>query len=327
MVSHQVPARGYCCDYPLVPYYFPILYPFWFFTVRVPSILMYLSFIVYYPMRKAKNYPFVGRGSTIRVQCAFARSGHHRHRLPPPPSSVRAVPPIPIKPSTSRSQRKVSLSSLACSSLAVSCHSSGAMSISHIGRNINALKLAQRAASPWLASARAAPVAASHIRIATPQPQFGTVSHGNSNNLRTSLPTNALRHFSSVEERKANDADGDDDGGPVARVKKMTNAELADLSTVPGWDLVHNPPRRNPRGALVGTVVSDKMQKTVNVAVDRYKIIPIYRKRWKFTRKFMAHDEHEVCNVGDLVMIVPCQKISRHKHFMVREIIRPKGQL
>ena len=42
---------------------------------------------------------------------------------------------------------------------------------------------------------------------------------------------------------------------------------------------------------------------------------------------FMAHDEHEVCNMGDLVMIVPCQKISRHKNFMVREIIRPKGQL
>merc|ERR1719464_1924915 len=122
----------------------------------------------------------------------------------------------------------------------------------------------------------------------------------------------------------------DDDGGPIAgpvKFKNMSNKRLADMSAIPGWNLVHNPPRRNPRGALVGTVVSEKMQKTVNVAVDRFKMIPKYRKRWRFTRKFMAHDEHEVCNEGDLVMIVPCQKISRHKHFMVREIIRPKGQI
>eukprot|EP00804_Cyclotella_cryptica_P028631 CCRYP_008159-RA/>CCRYP_008159-RA protein AED:0.43 eAED:0.43 QI:0/-1/0/1/-1/1/1/0/133 len=130
----------------------------------------------------------------------------------------------------------------------------------------------------------------------------------------------------------SSDATDDDDGGSVtpinAALSSMTNVELAEMSTIPGWNLVHHPPRRNtPRGALVGKVVSDKMQKTVNVAVDRYRIVPKYRKRLRFTKKFMAHDEHEVCNVGDLVMIVPCQKISRHKHFMVREIIRAKGQL
>lgn len=126
------------------------------------------------------------------------------------------------------------------------------------------------------------------------------------------------------------DDEDEADGGPVpgsSEFEKMSDRQLADMSTIPGWNLVHNPPRRNPRGALVGTVVSDKMQKTVNVAVDRYKLIPKYRKRWRFTKKFMAHDEHEVCNTGDLVMIVPCHKISRHKHFMVREIVRAKGQL
>jgi len=139
------------------------------------------------------------------------------------------------------------------------------------------------------------------------------------------MPT---RNFSSMETATIEN----DDGGPVtggfdATLKEMTNEQLADMSTIPGWNLVHNPPRHNPRGALVGKVVSDKMQKTVNVAVDRYRIVPKYRKRLRYTKKFMAHDEHEVCNVGDLVMIVPCQKISRHKHFMVREIIRAKGQL
>jgi small subunit ribosomal protein S17 len=107
----------------------------------------------------------------------------------------------------------------------------------------------------------------------------------------------------------------------------MTNEDLADTSTIPGWNLIHSPPRKFPRGALVGTVVSDKMTKTVNVAVDRYRIVPKIRKRVRYTRKFMAHDELEVANTGDLVMITPCHRLSKHKHFMVREIIRPKGQL
>lgn len=111
-------------------------------------------------------------------------------------------------------------------------------------------------------------------------------------------------------------------------VKNMDNNELSDITTIPGFTtLIHSMPRNNttPRNALVGKVVSDKMQKTVNVAVDRYKIIPKYRKRKKYTKKFFAHDEHEVCHEGDLVMIVPCHRISRHKHFIVHEIIRRKG--
>lgn len=111
-------------------------------------------------------------------------------------------------------------------------------------------------------------------------------------------------------------------------IKSMTNEDLNDVTTIPGFTtLIHSMPRNEltPRNALVGRVVSDKMQKTVNVAVDRYKIIPKYRKRMKYTKKFFAHDENEVCATGDLVMIVPCQRISRHKHFMVHEIIKRKG--
>ncbi len=124
----------------------------------------------------------------------------------------------------------------------------------------------------------------------------------------------------------------DDDGGPVVQedlldFSSMTNEELADPTTIPGWDLVHCPPRSMPRGALVGTVVSDKMDKTVNVAVDRFRIVEKYRKRLKYTRKFLAHDEAELSKIGDTVMIVPCQRISKNKHFMVREIINAKGQL
>jgi small subunit ribosomal protein S17 len=110
-------------------------------------------------------------------------------------------------------------------------------------------------------------------------------------------------------------------------IEEMTNEELMDTSTIPGFHLIHSPPRKFPRGALVGTVVSDKMQKTVNVAVIRYRAHPKYKKRFKYTRKFMAHDEMEVARMGDVVMITPCHKITKNKHFMLREIIRPKGTI
>lgn len=108
---------------------------------------------------------------------------------------------------------------------------------------------------------------------------------------------------------------------------RMTNEELMDTSTIPGWDLIHSPPGKMPRGALVGTVVSTKMQKTINVAVKRFRVVPKIGKRVTYTRKFMAHDENEAANLGDLVMITPCHKLSKMKHFLLRKIVRPKGQL
>mmetsp|Transcript_26922 Transcript_26922/g.41718 ORF Transcript_26922/g.41718 Transcript_26922/m.41718 type:complete len:199 (-) Transcript_26922:116-712(-) len=198
------------------------------------------------------------------------------------------------------------------------------MSISLIGRQLSSLRLVQRAVAPSLAATQSA------VPTMMPEASLRLMSSPQTTNNHTSQFTLCMptRNFSSMETATIEH----DDGGPVtggfdATLKEMTNEQLADMSTIPGWNLVHNPPRHNPRGALVGKVVSDKMQKTVNVAVDRYRIVPKYRKRLRYTKKFMAHDEHEVCNVGDLVMIVPSQKISKHKHFMVREIIRAKGQL
>mmetsp|Transcript_26040 Transcript_26040/g.29792 ORF Transcript_26040/g.29792 Transcript_26040/m.29792 type:complete len:203 (+) Transcript_26040:156-764(+) len=107
----------------------------------------------------------------------------------------------------------------------------------------------------------------------------------------------------------------------------LSNDELLNRETIPGWNLVHKKPRKYPKGALVGMVVSDKMNKTINVAIDRYRMVPKYRKRRKYTRKFMAHDENEVAKRGDMVMIVPSQKLSKNKHFMLREIIKERGLL
>jgi len=130
----------------------------------------------------------------------------------------------------------------------------------------------------------------------------------------------------------------------ASKYQNLTNEELLDSHTIdPVVDphtglehtfeeLVHSPPLRDknatlPKGTLVGLVVSTKMQKTVNVAVDRYKIHQKYKKRIRYTRKFMAHDEHEVASDGDLVLIVPSQRISKKKHFVLGEILRAKGQL
>ena len=114
---------------------------------------------------------------------------------------------------------------------------------------------------------------------------------------------------------------------PAERISDMTEEELTRTDDIPGWDLVTNPSRKFPPGALVGTVVSTKMAKTVNVSVDRYKLYRKLRKKIRYTRKFMAHDEGEVANDGDIVMIVPSQKFSRRKHFMLYEIVRSNGQL
>jgi small subunit ribosomal protein S17 len=156
----------------------------------------------------------------------------------------------------------------------------------------------------------------------------------NTNNDISSSPVQDVSYNSSAVTRDFKDTsyfDNDDmealSMNMPAVLSQMTNDELNDTSSIPGWELIHSPPGKLPKGALVGMVVSTKMQKTVNVAVDRYKIAPIYQKRLRYTRKFMAHDETEVANMGDLVMIVPCHRLSRHKHFLLREIIRPKGQL
>lgn len=136
--------------------------------------------------------------------------------------------------------------------------------------------------------------------------------------------SNIERSFSSLSSILSA---GDEQSNEDAKISRMTTEELEDTSSIPGWELVHNPPRRFPRGSFVGIVASDKMQKTVNVAVTRMRTVPKIRKRVRYTRKFMAHDENEVAKMGDTVLIVPCQKISKNKHFMLREIIKAKGQL
>jgi small subunit ribosomal protein S17 len=71
----------------------------------------------------------------------------------------------------------------------------------------------------------------------------------------------------------------------------------------------------------VGRVVSDKMDKTVVVSVDYLRRHPLYRKTIRRTSKFKAHDEHNRCKVGDLVLIEETRPLSKTKRWIVREIL------
>ncbi|KAB8142169.1 30S ribosomal protein S17 [Chloroflexia bacterium SDU3-3] len=75
----------------------------------------------------------------------------------------------------------------------------------------------------------------------------------------------------------------------------------------------------------VGRVVSDKMDKTVVVAVDRLKPHPLYKKTIRVTKKFHAHDEENVCKIGDVVRIGETRPLSKTKRWEVIEIVT-KGE-
>ena len=81
------------------------------------------------------------------------------------------------------------------------------------------------------------------------------------------------------------------------------------------------------RTMKVGRVVSNKMDKTVVVAVDFVRGHPIYKKRMNRTSRFQAHDEKNDCREGDLVRIEECRPLSRHKRWVVREIVQRAVQV
>lgn len=68
---------------------------------------------------------------------------------------------------------------------------------------------------------------------------------------------------------------------------------------------------------LKGTVISDKMDKTAVVAVTRFVKHPKYKKYFKITKKFKAHDENNIAKVGDTVAIVETRPISKDKRFAI----------
>lgn len=79
--------------------------------------------------------------------------------------------------------------------------------------------------------------------------------------------------------------------------------------------------KRGMRRQLVGTIVSNKMDKTVVVMVERLVKHPMYHKYIKRRAKFAAHDENNACQVGDKVLITGSRPLSKTKRWRVSEIV------
>ncbi len=77
------------------------------------------------------------------------------------------------------------------------------------------------------------------------------------------------------------------------------------------------------RKRLVGSVVGDKMDKTVVVSVERMVRHRRYGKVLRRVKKYKAHDERNACRVGDVVRIVESRPLSREKRWVVEEIVKP----
>jgi small subunit ribosomal protein S17 len=99
----------------------------------------------------------------------------------------------------------------------------------------------------------------------------------------------------------------------------MTDTQTA---TVPAAERL-----QKSRTQKVGRVVSNKMDKTVVVAVDYVRRHPLYHKRVRQTSKFYAHDEQNLCREGDIVRIEETRPISKNKRWVVREVTQRSVQL
>jgi len=83
-----------------------------------------------------------------------------------------------------------------------------------------------------------------------------------------------------------------------------------------------------PKRKLKGIVVSDKMQKTVVVRVERIKAHPKYKRRYKINKNYKAHDEKQIYKIGDRVIIEECRPLSKHKTWRVieKETVKKKKE-
>ena len=84
---------------------------------------------------------------------------------------------------------------------------------------------------------------------------------------------------------------------------------------------------RSNRKVYLGTVVSDKMDKTITVIVETKKTHPLYGKRVKYSKKFKAHDENNEARMGDKVEIMETRPLSATKRFRLVKIVEKAVQL
>jgi small subunit ribosomal protein S17 len=81
---------------------------------------------------------------------------------------------------------------------------------------------------------------------------------------------------------------------------------------------------RNSRKYFTGTVVSDKMDKTIVVSVDTFGTAKLYKKRVKKSHKFHVHDENNTAKVGDVVRFMETRPLSKTKCYILVEVVQVK---
>jgi small subunit ribosomal protein S17 len=81
------------------------------------------------------------------------------------------------------------------------------------------------------------------------------------------------------------------------------------------------------RKRLIGEVVSNKMDKTVVVEVNRTRRHPLYGKVVRVSKRYKAHDEENICLMGDQVRIVESRSYSKDKHWRVEEVLQRAAQI
>ncbi len=78
---------------------------------------------------------------------------------------------------------------------------------------------------------------------------------------------------------------------------------------------------RKLRKTRIGVVVSNKMNKTVTIAIERRVPHPIYKKYFKKTTKLMVHDEKQECGIGDKIKVMETRPLSKNKRWRLVEIV------
>jgi len=78
------------------------------------------------------------------------------------------------------------------------------------------------------------------------------------------------------------------------------------------------------RKIRIGQVVSNRMKQTVVVEVETFKVHPLYKKRIRRQKKYKAHDQEDVCQVGDKVKIMETRPLSKEKRWRITDIITRK---
>jgi len=80
------------------------------------------------------------------------------------------------------------------------------------------------------------------------------------------------------------------------------------------------------RKSMVGQVVSNKMDKTAVVVVERIARHPLYKKAIKIRKKFKAHDADNTCQIGDVVRIAESRPLSKEKRWVVEEVLKSAAE-